>query len=199
MKSFVRKITMLAVLVGSLGVLSPAFAGEAQDLVQARRNEVAQLLKDKASSERDKKVAAILGGLFDYDFIAKSSLGKHWDGLNEQQREEFGQVLRQLIQRNIEKNIKTTLSYEVQFVGEESDGDRVTVKTKASSKEKASEEPLQIDYAMHKVDGGFRSVDVVTEGSSMVGSYRNQFGRIIAKDGFDVLMKKMRDKLAKEK
>jgi phospholipid transport system substrate-binding protein len=37
----------------------------------------------------------------------------------------------------------------------------------------------------------------VTEGSSLVNNYKNQFHRIIQKDGYDALVKRMKDKLAK--
>jgi phospholipid transport system substrate-binding protein len=40
-------------------------------------------------------------------------------------------------------------------------------------------------------------IDVVTEGSSLVNNYKNQFHRVILKDGFEALMKRMKDKLAK--
>jgi phospholipid transport system substrate-binding protein len=36
----------------------------------------------------------------------------------------------------------------------------------------------------------------VTEGSSLVGTYRQQFGRIIKKDGFPELLRRMKSKLA---
>jgi ABC-type transporter MlaC component len=48
---------------------------------------------------------------------------------------------------------------------------------------------------MHQASGGWRAQDIVTEGSSMVAGYRNQFRRILAKDGYEALTKKMKAKL----
>jgi phospholipid transport system substrate-binding protein len=39
--------------------------------------------------------------------------------------------------------------------------------------------------------------DIVTEGVSLVSSYRSQFTKIVKKDGFPALIQKMKDKLAK--
>ena len=39
---------------------------------------------------------------------------------------------------------------------------------------------------------GQRIVDVVTEGSSMVGNYRSSFNRIMKKGGFSEVLKRMR-------
>lgn len=194
MKPLRTLLVALSLLV-SVSVTGTALAGEAQDLVQARRAEVARLMNEKGSAERDKKVAGILGGLFDYEAMARRSLGKHWDDLSEAQRAEFTGVLKQLIQRNIEKNVRATMKYEVQFLGEEEKEGNTRVKTKAVSAEKKSEEPVTIDYVMAHTDAGWRSVDVITEGSSMVGSYRSQFNKIISKDGYDALIKKMKSRL----
>lgn len=196
MNQALRSLLFALSFVASFSLAGTVFAGEAQDLVQARRAEVANLMKDKPSAERDRKVAGILGALFDYDAMARRSLGKHWDGLSEAQQAEFTGVLRKLVQRNIEKNVKATLAYDVAFVGEQEADPDTTVKTKASSKSKR-EEPVTIDYVMHRVGDAWRAHDVITEGSSMVGGYRSQFGRIIAKEGFDGLLKKMRARLEK--
>ena len=40
-------------------------------------------------------------------------------------------------------------------------------------------------------------IDIVTEGSSLVNNYKSQFHRAIQKDGFEALLKRMKDKLAK--
>jgi phospholipid transport system substrate-binding protein len=196
MTSILRTLASTLVLGAALAFASPAFAGEAQDLVQARRSAVAALLKSPPSADRDQKVAATLSSLFDYDTMAERSLGKSWADLNDDQKAEFKSVLKQLIQRNIEKNVKTTMNYDVEFLGEEQSAKGMVVKTKATSKTNQREEPLSIDYVMHKTDGGMRSTDIVTEGSSLVNSYRSQFTKIIAKDGFATLIKKMKAKLA---
>jgi phospholipid transport system substrate-binding protein len=51
-----------------------------------------------------------------------------------------------------------------------------------------------VDYLMHQVDGKWRIVDIVTEGTSLVGNYRSQFRRVIKKHGFPELLKRMKNK-----
>lgn len=72
------------------------------------------------------------------------------------------------------------------------------VKSVAKSKTNSREEPIHIDYAMHKLDGRWVVGNIVTEGASMVGNYRSQFGRVIKKSGFPELMKRMKKKAQKE-
>jgi phospholipid transport system substrate-binding protein len=48
---------------------------------------------------------------------------------------------------------------------------------------------------VHKAGSSWRVQDIVTEGSSLVKNYRQQFTRIIKKDGFPELLKRMKTKL----
>jgi phospholipid transport system substrate-binding protein len=198
MTRFVRTLIASLALAAAVSASGTAFAGEAQDLVQARRTQVAEMLKGTAGAERDKKVAAVLSGLFDFDAMAKESLGSAWGELNDDQRAEFTGVLKQLVQRTLEKNIRATATYDVQFLGEEPSDDSILVKTKAQNTKNEREEPILIDYRMKKGDAGWRGTDVITEGTSMVGNYRSQFKRIYGKEGFSGLMKKMKDKLKRD-
>ena len=103
-------------------------------------------------------------------------------------------MLRRLVQRAYKKNIKKTLDYEVTYKGEGQVSKGHLVRTVARNKQKPREQPVSVDYVLHQVGGQWRIFDVVTEGSSMVMNYRNQFGRIIKKKGFEELLRKMRAK-----
>jgi phospholipid transport system substrate-binding protein len=185
------------VLATSLAM--PAHAAEtAQDFIQSRQGQVTQLVRQAPGAQRDKQVATVLDGMIDYDTLAKRSLVAHWGDLSEAQRKEFTDILRNLVRRNYERNIKNILDYRVEYLGEERGADEaVIVRSRASSSSNSREEPISIDYQLANTAGAWRIVDVVTEGSSLVNNYRNQFHRIIQKDGFNALLRRMKDKLAK--
>ncbi len=71
------------------------------------------------------------------------------------------------------------------------------MRTVAKKKGDARDEPLSIDYVVNDASGKNKIVDIVTEGSSLVVNYRNQFKRIIKKQGFPELIKRMKTKLEK--
>lgn len=192
-----RAVRSALAFVTFFALAASAHAGPAADTVTARRNEVVAKLKESASKDRDQKVAAIMGQMFDFDAMGKASLGKEWAGLNDDQRTEFLGLLKQLVQKSIEKNVRSTMNYDVEMLGEDGVDGGTLVKTKATNKKNGREEPVGIDYLLHENGEGWRVKDVVTEGSSMVGNYKSQFVRIIKKDGFDALTKKMKDKLKK--
>jgi phospholipid transport system substrate-binding protein len=136
--------------------------------------------------------------MLDYDSLAKASLGDQWSTLKEAEQKEFTGLLKQLIAKAYERNLKKTLGYNIEYLSEEVASDTVTiVKTKAVSKSDAREEPIAINFRMAKRDGQWRIEDIETEGVSLVTSYRSQFTKILKKDGFPTLIRKMKDKIAK--
>jgi phospholipid transport system substrate-binding protein len=147
-------------------------------------------------TQRDKQVAAVLDGMIGYDELARRSLATHWSDLSESQRKEFTDLLRRLVQRSYEKNLKNILAYKVDYLGEEPSSEGVIVHTRASSDQKPQEEPVTIDYRLLPGDA-WKVVDIITEGSSLLNNYKNQFHRVIQKDGYEALVKRMKDRLAK--
>jgi phospholipid transport system substrate-binding protein len=199
MSRWIRNLASLALALSALALAEPrALAGDsAQDFVQTRQTQVTTLLHQSAGAKRDKQIQAVLDGMIDYDELAKRSLAAHWTDLSEAQRKEFTDILKRLVQRNYEKNIKNILEYRVEYLGEEPVSEGVVVHTRASSAANQREEPISIDYQLISGNGAWKVVDIVTEGSSLVNNYKNQFHRIIQKDGYDTLVKRMKDKLAK--
>ncbi len=171
--------------------------GSAEEFIQTRQAQVTALLHQGQSAQRDKQVATVLDGMIAYDELAKRSLATHWDDLSDAQHKEFADILKRLVQRSYEKNLKNILEYRVEYLGEEPGSEGVMVHTRASSPEKPQEEPLTLDYQLVQNGAAWKVVDIVTEGSSLVHNYKNQFHRIIQKDGYDTLVKRMKDKLAK--
>jgi phospholipid transport system substrate-binding protein len=194
----IRKLVLGAGVLASLAIGPRAFAADsAQDFVQSRQARVTSLLHQSPSSQRDKQIAAVLDGMMDYDELAKRSLATHWNDLSETQRREFTDLLKRLVQRNYERNIRNILDYRVEYLGEDPISDSVVVHTRATSTTDQREEPVAIDYRLAHAGDDWKVLDIVTEGSSLVNNYKNQFHRIITKDGYDALLKRMKDKLAK--
>lgn len=194
-RGWLRFLVVLSLL---LGFSAPALANEgAEAALKAKQSELtAQLKKGKAAD--GKKMDQIFDELLDYDALAKDSLGSHWDERSDAEKKEFQDVLKRLVKNAYRKNLKKTLDYEVTYEGVNEAKKGVLVKTVAKNKSNARQEPVHIDYAMHKLDGRWVVGNIVTEGASLVGNYRSQFGRVIKKNGFAELMRRMKKKADKE-
>lgn len=189
-------VTAASIVLGVLCVgVAPASAASALDVVRDKQTQLFDALKAKPPNQ--KKVQALFDEMLDYQALAEGALGPEWGNRSDAEKADFTNVLKQLVQKAYERNLKKTLGYDIKYVGEEPKEGATFVKTKAASKTNAREEPIEIDFKMLERSGAWKVQDIVTDGTSLVGNFRQQFTKIIKKDGFSALMKKMRDKLAK--
>jgi phospholipid transport system substrate-binding protein len=188
-------------LVALLGLLIPASAWAAPNpeaFIKARHVEITALLRKPRSPAVDKRLEAIFDQMLDYDSLAKQSLRDYWDQRTDAERKDFKDVLKRLVRNAYKKNLRKTLGYAITYGSENKADQGYVVHTVAKSRTDPREDPVHVDYLVHQVDGKWRIFDIVTEGSSLVNNYRSQFRRIIKKDGFPELMRRMKRKLDKE-
>lgn len=187
----------VAVLALTLGTAGAAFAGPATDVVKAKQTSLFDLLK-QSGPDAQKKIDAIFDDMLDYGALAESSLGSEWAGRSDAEKAEFSGLLKQLVRKAYERNLKKIINFDVEYIDEAAEGNAVMVKTKSKAKSAdAREEPIEIVFKVVQKDGKWKVNDIITEGVSLVSSYRSQFTKIIKKDGFPALIQKMKDKLAK--
>jgi phospholipid transport system substrate-binding protein len=148
-----------------------------------------------AEKKRAGKVTSQLRGFLDVDELGKLALVDHWDGLSEDQRTEYSTLLRNLIEANYIKGLRANLDYKVKYLGERKRGDSVVVETEIATKKNKRTLTISIEYVLRPDGKTYRAVDVVTDGVGLVENYRAQFNRIISKEGFEGLLKRMRGKL----
>jgi phospholipid transport system substrate-binding protein len=192
MKPF-RWIALLLLLL----TLAPiAWAAAAEDYVKAKQTELTTLIRKPRTPESDATLIKLFDGLLDYEALAKDSLGEEWDRRTPDERKEFQQLLSTLVQRAYTKGIRDTLDYDIAFRGEVEGKSGKVVQTVATHKTDKRKEPVHIDYVVRQSGSVWRVADIVTEGSSLVLNYRNQFRRVIEQKGFAGLLEKMRTKAA---
>lgn len=153
----------------------------------AEENRVKQEIKKNASA------------LLDYGELCKRALGEHWDKMGEAKRTEFVSTLRELIERNYIRQLRTNLDYEVSYGDESADGKEAKVATTLKLATKGKTTQVQIDYRLVKQsDGTWKVYDVITDELSLVRNYRTQFTRIIGGNNYDGLLSRMKNKLSEE-
>jgi phospholipid transport system substrate-binding protein len=183
-------------VLGALSAAPSAIAAEsAGGFVRARQAQVTTLLHQPEGPNRERQISQVLDSMLDYQELARRSLAQHWGERSEKERSDFTNVLKQLVRRSYERNLKNILEYQVEYLGEDATGDGVVVHTRAVGRSKGDGDPVNIDYEMSKLGDAWRVHDIVTEGSSLVNNYRNQFNRIIRKEGYPALYDRMQKKL----
>jgi phospholipid transport system substrate-binding protein len=187
-----RLLLVSPLLVALIAFAPRAFANpEAEKFVRDRQQQLLDFIKQKS----DAKVAKTFDEMLDYPWLTQQSLRDYWGDRTPKEREQFQCVLRQLVTDAHRKNLSKVLGYDVTFQGTAQAEDGFLVTTVAKNRSNAREEPITIAYRVHKVGDKWRVCDIVTEGSSLVDNYRNQFRRIIKKNGYPELVRRMRKKL----
>ena len=183
-------LTGIALLLAS----TLAHAGDATDLVKTKQTTVRDLWTKTPADE--KRVAEVTDQLFDYGAMAESALGSEWGARSDAERADFTGLFKQLVRIDYNRMVKKVLGSRVDYLGEEATAGGIIVKTKATPRPDVREEPIAIDFSVAQKDGKWKVRDIVTEGVSLVTSYRSQFTKTVKKEGYKALITAMKAKVA---
>jgi len=183
--------------MADLGV-SAAQADGAQQFIRTKHNKVRAVLRKPDTPKRADELTELLGEFLDYDRLAKLSLDKEWGKRTPKERDHFVSLLRQLVERQYQRYMESTLQYKVSWVGTEPIETGVKVKSSAKSVKKKRQPPITIDYSMSPAGEEWKVFDIFTDDVSLVKNYKRQFRRVIADEGWSGLIDRMEKKLNAE-
>lgn len=193
--SAVAKSVSLCVLL--VLCAAPAFAAaSAEGFIKDRQQQLTKLLKAPETPATQQKIDGIVDAMFDYSRLARESLGAEWGRRSDAERQEFESLFRRLVKRAYRKNLKKTLDYEVIYKREVKGNDTYRVETVAKHRTDLRKEPISIVYVLRKAGDTYKVADVETEKSSLLMNYKRQFARVLKKDGWAGLIRRMKKKLS---
>jgi phospholipid transport system substrate-binding protein len=144
--------------------------------------------------QRRDEILTIVEEYFDFNEMAKRSLGRHWKDITPEKQQEFIRLFKQLLFNTyvsrIEATAKPTTS--TRYDGETVEDRFAIVKTRVASD---NQPDFQIDYRLLLNGSEWKVYDVVIEGISLVGNYRQQFNSILSKESFESLLKRLKEKV----
>ena len=175
-----------------------AQAESAQRFIRTKHDKVRKVLRKPDTPKRADELTELLGEFLDYDRLAKLSLDKEWGKRTPKERNQFVSLLRQLVERQYQRNMESTLQYKVEWVGTEPIETGVKVKSSAKSVKKKRQPPVTIDYSMSPAGKEWKVFDIFTDDVSLVKNYKRQFRRVIADEGWNGLIDRMEKKLHAE-
>jgi len=104
-------------------------------------------------------------------------------------------TLRELVERSYLRQIHGNAAYNIKYDKEEKNGGEATVFATLNTTSRGKKVVIALEYHMLYKDGHWVVYDVVTDDQSMLENYRAEFNKIINKESFDALLKKMKNKL----
>jgi|SRR5450631_1399526 phospholipid transport system substrate-binding protein len=183
-------VLFLAVLLAA----SQALAAPIDD-VRKTVDEVVRIVADKEMKKNDQKrrqaLKKTISVIFDYNEMAKRSMGKHWNACSAAEKKQFSDLFATLLENSYAGKIESYNNEKILYIREILDGDHAEVKSKVVT---AKRDEFTLDYRMINQNGTWMVYDVVIEGVSLVSNYRTQFNKIISTSGYAGLVKKLQTK-----
>ncbi len=201
---FARRLTgkalcaMLAIgiLAGTInlarGAVSPADPMEqARGLVEQA---IAILQNPRLTLAQERReLRALAEPHFDFEGMARSTLGYHWRNLTPDQRQQFVTLFTAFMEYAALSKIQEYSGQRLEFIREtpvapgymQVQG-RVLLTNGA--------QPIPVAFMSHQVDGQWKVYDLTVDNISVMANYRNQFNRVINDQGFPHLMAVMKQK-----
>jgi phospholipid transport system substrate-binding protein len=194
----IRKI--LAIIAACVPLV--AAAQEAPDaLVKRVTDEVLAIIKsdkDLQSGNTQKVVALAEQKVlphFDFTRMTRLAVGKNWQQANDAQKESLTKEFRTMLVRTYSSSLSQYRNQTIEVKpAKVAAGDKeATVRTAVIQQ---GGPPIPIDYAMEKMDSGWKVYDVIIDGASLVTTYRGTFNDQVQKGGIDGLLKTLQDRNA---
>lgn len=196
-----KSLVMLIIFLTALKLLLvSALAAPPLETIQTQVNRALEVLRDpalKAESAREskeKKIWAIVDGVFDYTELSKRTLAQHRKQFTPDQQEEFTRLFGKLLGSVYMDRITAYQDEKVVFGKVTNLSDQTA---EVQSEVVKSSKSIPIHYRMIFENGEWRVYDVVIEGVSLVQNYRSQFREILTNKSPEDLLKILRKKVHK--
>lgn len=144
---------------------------------------------------RAKTMASTVAAVYDTEFMARKSVGRHWRSLSAEERARFVDVFGRLTVANYAGRFTGYDGEHFEIEGRE-DGVHGTVLVKTVLV-KSDGEPVHLDYRLHPTDKGWRIIDVYLNGTiSELALRRSEYSALLKREGFEKLVEAIDTKIA---
>jgi phospholipid transport system substrate-binding protein len=192
---------MIAALIGALLLTTPlsSQAGSAAEDINVQAERILAVLADPqlkaAGQERARRQAVrrVAEDAIDFNETGRRTLGSHWDGRSDAERERFVSLFTDLLDRAFLRHVDRWDGEKLMVAGDTVEGDRAIVHTKVLLRD-GSQVPVDL-AVVRNGDARWRVWDVRAMGASLVSSYRAQFSRMLQVTPYDEMLLKLRAKV----
>lgn len=163
-------------------------------VVKNADTEVQKVLQ--APDATTEKLASRADDFVDFGELAKRAMGTEWGKLNKKQQDEFSATMKGLLRASYAQKAvndgRGGNTAKVEYGSEKVEGNEAVVDSKLLVKQ----DTYPVLYKLYRPDakGSWRIYDVVTDEVSLVSTYSDQFRTVMAKKGFEGLLKSLKDK-----
>ena len=190
---------MLFFVIGlSINLMTASVCLAGSDATSQLKNTIDEVIKiakkdSMESSKGDRRIAMqkAIDERFNYSQMVRRSLGKTYDSLSDQKKQNFIKLFKGLLENSYASKLESYRDEKINFLDEVVKGKYALVKTNIVR----SNNTIRVDYKLILGNGQWKVYDFVIEGVSMIRNYKAQFTKIIRRDSYEVLVEKLTKKI----
>lgn len=173
----------------------PALGSEANDvkaLLKSNVDAVVELLRNAAldKSVRNEQIINIITPIFDFETMAKLSLGtRYWPTLDETQQSEFSELFIRRLQASYLDKLDVYNDEKVVYGEPLTHGTKIHVPTTLVAKDST----IEMLYKFYRSGDDWNIYDVEIGGVSVIQTYRSQFDGVLRQGSVADLLDKLKE------
>ena len=146
--------------------------------------------KDLSQEAKNSKIEEIVTPMFDFELMAKLSLGKkYWPDLSPQQKDKFTELFVERLRQFYLNKVTAYTDEKVVYEAPVENNKKVHLPTQLISKGNK----ISMLYKLYPSSDSWKIYDIEIQGVSIIRSYRSQFNELLQKGTFDELLQKMQE------
>ena len=143
---------------------------------------------DLDHEEKNKQIIEIVTPLFDFQLMAKLSLGrKYWPGLVNEKRQRFIELFTERLKASYLDKLTLYTDEKVVFKTPVQEKRKIKIPTELISKNNT----ISMLYKFHESTNSWLIYDIEIQGVSIISTYRSQFDQVLSKGTIDELLIKL--------
>ena len=144
--------------------------------------------KDLEQQKKNNEIVDIVTPMFDFELMARLSLGKkHWPGLSQDKKERFTELFIKRLKASYLNNFTLYTDEKIFYEPSVQAEKKIHTPTYLVSKDKK----ISILYKFYKAERNWKIYDLEIQGVSIIRSYRSQFSSILESGTIDDLLLKL--------
>jgi phospholipid transport system substrate-binding protein len=187
-----KALQSAVVLLFSLFIAFSAKAGEPTEVLKSTVDQLISAVSDKSKDDNElrESISRIVHQAVDFEVVAMRIIAKPWKNATDTQKQEFKTLFAEIMVDTYFDLLKNYSNESVTFDNEQVKNDKYAI---VDTTVVSGDKKIPVRYRLVKVNGQWKIYDFVVEGVSLVSSYKSNYRTILAKEGFDGLLKSMRE------
>jgi ABC-type transporter MlaC component len=192
-----RRLSFILLLAGAAPA-HPAAAGNASGFIADLGSQATHIMKDAelSAADRQQRFQALMTEDFDLPKIARSVLGRYWQGTSDTEREQFTSAFAEYMGRMYSARFADYSAESFRVIKQRAESETTTVVSTEITL-LATGQSIDVDWSVAKTLDSYKVTDISAGGASLTRAQREEFSSAVQMSGGSVsnLIQRLRMKV----